>query len=85
MFLHLGSDVMVPVKDVLAIYDHKTIEREENKDSFAQMKQEKEVIQIGSEEIKSYVVTDDKIYLSVISSLTLKKRAQSVKAMMAEK
>lgn len=85
MFLHLGSDVMVPVKDVLAIYDHKTIEREENRECFNQMKQDKKAIRIGSEEIKSYVVTDDKIYLSVISSLTLKKRAQSVKAMMAEK
>ena len=45
---------------------------------------EKEVVEI-SKEAKSYVFTDSKIYLSVISSLTLKKRAQSVKAMMAEK
>jgi hypothetical protein len=44
----------------------------------------KEVVEI-SKEAKSYIFTDDKIYLSVISSLTLKKRAQSVKAMMAEK
>lgn len=85
MFLHLGSDVMVPVKEVIAIYDHKTMEREENKECLDSLMYEKEVVAIGSEEIKSYVVTDDKIYLSVISSLTLKKRAQSVKAMMAEK
>lgn len=85
MFLHLGSDVMVPVKDVVAIYDHKTMEREENHLCFELIKQEKEIVPIASDEVKSYVVTDDKIYLSVISSLTLKKRAQSVKAMMAEK
>lgn len=85
MFLHLGSDVMVPVKDVVAIYDHKTMEREENYLCFELIKQEKEIVPIASDEVKSYVVTDDKIYLSVISSLTLKKRAQSVKAMMAEK
>lgn len=85
MFLHLGSDVMVPVKEVLAIFDYKTMELEENKAFFTSMRQEKEVVAIGSDEIKSYVITDDKIYLSVISSLTLKKRAQSVKAMMAEK
>lgn len=84
MFLHLGSDVMVPVRDVLAIYDHKTMEFDENKKMLETMMREKEVIEI-SKEAKSYVFTDDKIYLSVISSLTLKKRAQSVKAMMAEK
>lgn len=31
--------------------------------------------QISPEEIKSYVITDDKIYASPISSVTLKKRA----------
>lgn len=85
MFLHLGSDVMVPVKDIVAIYDHKTMESEENRVCFDFMKLEKEVVAITSDEVKSYVVTDDSIYLSVISSLTLKKRAKSVKAMMAEK
>lgn len=85
MFLHLGSDVMVPVKDIVAIYDHKTMESEENRVCFDFMKLEKKVVAITSDEVKSYVVTDDSIYLSVISSLTLKKRAQSVKAMMAEK
>lgn len=84
MFLHLGSDVMVPVRDVLAIYDHKTMEIDENKKMLSMMMKEKEVVEITSD-AKSYVFTDDKIYLSVISSLTLKKRAQSVKAMMAEK
>ena len=84
MFLHLGSDVMVPVKDILAIYDHKTMELPENQKTLEIMMSGKEVVEI-SKEVKSYIFTDDKIYLSVISSLTLKKRAQSVKAMMAEK
>lgn len=84
MFLHLGSDVMVPVKDILAIYDHKTIELAANKETLESMMSKKEVVEI-SKEAKSYIFTNDKIYLSVISSLTLKKRAQSVKAMMAEK
>ena len=84
MFLHLGSDVMVPVKDILAIYDYKTMELPENQKTLEIMMSGKEVVEI-SKEAKSYIFTDDKIYLSVISSLTLKKRAQSVKAMMAEK
>lgn len=84
MFLHLGSDVMVPVKDILAIYDHRTMELAANQEMLRMMMSEKEVVEI-SKEAKSYIFTDDKIYLSIISSLTLKKRAQSVKAMMAEK
>lgn len=85
MFLHLGSDVMVPVKEIIAIYDHKTMERDENKLYLEKLKRETTVTDVSSDEIKSYVVTNDKIYVSVISSLTLKKRARSVKAMMAEK
>ena len=77
MFLHLGSDVSVALKDVIAINDYsylKTI----NKEFLKNMKSKKFIIDISDNDPKSFVITDKKIYLSAISSITLKKRADNL-------
>ena len=77
MFLHLGSDVSVALKDVIAINDYsylKTI----NKEFLKNMRSKKFIIDISENDPKSFVITDKKIYLSAISSITLKKRADNL-------
>ena len=77
MFLHLGSDVSVALKDVIAINDYsylKTI----NKEFLKNMRSKKFIIDISENDPKSFVITDKKIYLSAISSVTLKKRADNL-------
>ena len=77
MFLHLGSDVSVALKDVIAINDYsylKTI----NKEFLKNMRSKKFIIDIPENDPKSFVITDKKIYLSAISSVTLKKRADNL-------
>ena len=77
MFLHLGSDVSVDLKDVIAINDYsylKTI----NKEFLKNMRSKKFIIDISENDPKSFVITDKKIYLSAISSVTLKKRADNL-------
>lgn len=77
MFLHLGSDVSVALKDVIAINDYsylKTI----NKEFLKNMRSKKFIIDISDNDPKSFVITDKKIYLSAISSITLKKRADNL-------
>ena len=77
MFLHLGSDVSVALKDVIAINDYsylKTI----NKEFLKNMRSKKFIIDISKNDPKSFVITDKKIYLSAISSVTLKKRADNL-------
>ena len=77
MFLHLGSDVSVALKDVVAINDYsylKTI----NKEFLKNMRSKKFIIDISENDPKSFVITDKKIYLSAISSVTLKKRADNL-------
>ena len=77
MFLHLGSDVSVALKDVIAINDYsylKTI----NKKFLKNMRSKKFIIDISENDPKSFVITDKKIYLSAISSVTLKKRADNL-------
>lgn len=72
MFIHLGGSRMIRIRDVIAILDanaHLT--------GYIDIaKREGRVEQISLEEMKSYVITSDKVYASPISSMTLKKRAQ---------
>jgi regulator of extracellular matrix RemA (YlzA/DUF370 family) len=75
MFLHLGSDTVVALRDVIAINDLKSFRSGINKEFLTHMREKKQIIDISSDNAKSFIVTDKKIYLSAISSLTLKKRA----------
>lgn len=75
VFIHIGGDTMVRLKDVIGIFDIQS-ENSEGTAFFLKRSKEQdrvEVVELG--EIKSYVVTNNKVYFSPISSLTLKKRA----------
>jgi len=78
MFLHLGSDTVVPLRDVISINDLKMFRSGINKEFLQNMRNKKQIIDISADNAKSFVVTDKKIYLSAISSLTLKKRADGL-------
>lgn len=76
MFIHLGGDVMVPSKDVIAIFDLKMKDSAESTKEFLNVAEEEGfVIIIDDHDSKAFVVTNQKVYFSPISSLTLKKRA----------
>ncbi|MDU2065472.1 MAG: DUF370 domain-containing protein [Sporomusaceae bacterium] len=78
MFLHLGSDYVVPLKNVIAITDMKNVKSGINQEFIKAKRSQKVVIDISEGNPKSFVITDKKIYLSAISALTLKKRADHV-------
>jgi len=79
MFLHLGGDVVVLKKDIIAILDartkHATITRE-----FIDIAKDEGFIQpvSNAEKEKSYVITTKEIYISPISCTTLKKRSDNL-------
>lgn len=76
MFLHVGADVVVSLKRVIAIMDLRSSRNAESTREFMAMAQrQKRVHDIAGGEPKSVILTDAEIYLSPISSLTLKKRA----------
>lgn len=77
MFIHLGGNRMISVNEVIAILDA-TVKKSSFTSSpfFTHAKQHGWIEMISQEEVKSYVITDYKIYASPISSLTLKKRAR---------
>lgn len=75
MFLHLGADTVIPLRNVIAILDLKITGSAITEQYIKNVKSMNKVIDISDNSAKSFVVTDQNIYLSAISSQTLKKRA----------
>lgn len=76
MFLHVGADVVVSLKRVIAILDLRSSQTAEATRDFLTLAQRgKKVTDVAGGEAKSLVLTDTEIFLSPISSLTLMKRA----------
>lgn len=89
MFLHLGKDFVIPMKDIIAIIDVESLNSEDTKNFFKIAEEEGFIYNIVDKGIKSYIITEkiekDKdtgkdirksiIYSSNISSTTLYKRA----------
>lgn len=79
MFLHLGGDVVVLKKDIIAILDarikNSAITRE-----FIEIAKDEGFIQpiSNQEKEKSFVITTKEIYVSPISCTTLKKRSDNI-------
>ncbi len=77
VFIHLGGNRMIRIREVIAIIG---VGAERTRSAEAPLieaaMKEGRMERISPEEIKSYIITDDKVYASPISSVTLKKRAE---------
>jgi len=83
MFLHLGENVVVPVKDVIEIFDMEATMYSSDTIQFIRMAEEDGFVErITKEKPKSFVIAEvnkkSKVYLSPISSATLCKRTDIV-------
>ena len=79
MFLHLGENVVIPQKEVIAILDIESVNSIDS-DRFMRISDEEGFVKrINKEKPKSIVLTEREeksiIYLSPISSVTLVKRS----------
>lgn len=84
MFLHIGGEVVIPTKNIIAIMDIDTTTLSKDTKDFLRTAEEEGFIEtICSDLPKSFIITElnkkSKIYLSPISSLTLQKRSGSIK------
>jgi ribosomal protein S8 len=80
MFLHIGGDVVIPVKNIIAILDIDTTTVSKDTKEFLKIAEEEGFIESITNDLpKSFVITEtdkkSKIYLSPISSVTLQKRS----------
>lgn len=83
MFLHLGENVVVPIKDVIGIFDIETTTYSSDTSQFLRMAEEDGFVErITNEKPKSFVIAEvnkkSKVYLSPISSSTLSKRSELI-------
>lgn len=80
MFLHLGGNVVIPKKDIIAIIDIRTKKAPSTKE-FLEIANDEGFIESISDEgkEKSFIITNKEIYISPISCTTLKKRTLSYK------
>jgi hypothetical protein len=80
VYLHLGSDVAVHNSDVIGIFDVERLtsfKKNPNVNEFLRVCQKSGQIYYVSLDLpKSFVVTDDLVYVSNVSVLTLKKRGR---------
>ncbi|WP_078429542.1 extracellular matrix regulator RemB [Alkalihalobacterium alkalinitrilicum] len=79
MFIHLGGDIVIRSKDVVAILNSDMKESSGITKEFINAHfKANYVFEISEEMTKSIVITNDQVYYSPISSVTLKRRAQVV-------
>ncbi|MCI1945841.1 extracellular matrix regulator RemB [Clostridium luticellarii] len=83
MFLHLGENIVVPIKDVIGIFDVETSTYNSDTLQFLRMAEEDGFVEkITKDKPKSFIIAEvnkkSKIYLSPISSSTLTKRSKAL-------
>jgi len=79
VFLHLGENVVVPIKDIIGIFDLQNTMYSSDTIQFLRLAEEDGFVQrITEEQPKSFIIAEvnnkSKVYLSPISSTTLTKR-----------
>lgn len=76
MFLHLGGEVTILQSEVMGIFNIDITKTSAATKEFLEItKNEKKIIYIGDkQEVKSFIITNDYVFLSPISSVTLQKR-----------
>ena len=79
MFLHLGENVVVPIKDIIGIFDIETSMYSSDTSQFLRLAEEDGFVErITKDKPKSFVIAEvdkkSKVFLSPISSVTLSKR-----------
>lgn len=77
MYLHLGKGHMIPLKDVVLIADIESTTHSQITREFLETAREEGFVEdLSGGEPKSFVIANEKVYLSLISTSTLEKRTE---------
>lgn len=77
VYLYLGSDVSVHTDDVIGIFDIERTTVNKSVNEFLRVCQKSGQIYYVSLDLpKSFIITDNSVYVSNVSTLTLKKRGK---------
>jgi len=77
VYLHIGGDVLINKKEIVAIIDYDNVDKSLITDEFVELASVEGLLEKLENEMepKSFIITEKKVYLSSISSLTLQKRS----------
>ncbi len=80
MYVHLGGEVVVPIQEIIGIFDARLIEGNEDNQRFMDLARShgRMRAETASGDRKSIIVTTGGVYTSAISSLTLVRRVTHV-------
>lgn len=77
MYLHIGDETVVNSKKVIGIFDMDTSTvNKATRDYLEKAEKENKIFYVNLELPKSFVVTEDKIYVSPLNTSTLLKRTR---------
>lgn len=80
MYLHLGSDVSVHVDDIIGIFDIEKVTVQKYMNEYLSYCQKNgKIYYVSLDMPKSIIVCTDTVYISNVSCLTLRKRANALK------
>lgn len=74
MFIYIGNDFVIESKSIIAIFDAELIQNSRRLLHIVRENKEKETLFGEEENAKSLIMTDDAVYYSSLSTLTLKNR-----------
>lgn len=78
MFLHLGEDTVVNSKEIIGIFDMDTSTvNKATRDFLSLAEKNKKVVYVNYDLPKSFVVTNDKVFVSPVATSTLLKRVKA--------
>jgi len=77
MYLHLGEDTVINSKNIIGIFDMDTSTvNKATRDYLSKAEKEKRLIYVNYDFPRSFIVTEDKIYVSPLNTNTLLKRTR---------
>ena len=80
MYVHLGGEIVVPIQDIIGIFDTRIVADNDDNQRFLSnaLANRRMMTEIPDRDRKSMVVTTHGVYWSAISSLTLVRRVMNV-------
>ncbi|HEX6972719.1 MAG TPA: extracellular matrix/biofilm biosynthesis regulator RemA family protein [Limnochordia bacterium] len=75
MFLHLGKDALIPLREIVAIIDGGAVGAAGTEEFVTGARTSGRLVDLAEGRPHAYVITPQRVYVSAISSLTLRKRA----------
>jgi len=79
VLLHIGNEVAIPKKDVVAIFAYNAQLAAPTRNFLKMMREENRLVELSDEgKERTVVISSDRVYITSISCHTLKRRAESV-------